>query len=148
MKYQLTCECGKRVDVTVGDAGTAVNCVCGKSIAVPGLGELKRLDPQREPEDESAETDDDAAGRRGLLGLILVAAGLVTSCIISATMSRLEFSNSERSGWSTAGLVFTGIGTALLASARGHPFLLGLLLGTLCGPFGALIILLMPSRKR
>ena len=153
MKYELDCECGKKVVVSAGDAGMTVNCGCGKPVVVPGLGELKRLRPGRPHSDDSDdEESEDADGRRGLIGLILVAAGMITSCVTSA----LKYDTNNPNGlavndilfWSICNLALSATGTALFASARGHPFIIGAILGTLCGPFGLLILLMLPSRNR
>jgi hypothetical protein len=41
MEYHLTCECGERVPVAEGAAGTSVRCACGKNRLVPSLWELR-----------------------------------------------------------------------------------------------------------
>ncbi|MCI0641958.1 MAG: hypothetical protein L0Y72_31165 [Gemmataceae bacterium] len=42
MEFRLTCECGQRLDLTDGSAGSAVTCACGRAVQVPSLGELRR----------------------------------------------------------------------------------------------------------
>ena len=39
----LPCECGQHILVTEGMAGASVRCPCGRTIAVPSLGEIRRL---------------------------------------------------------------------------------------------------------
>jgi len=43
MNFQLPCECGQRVVISEGMAGTSVRCACGRTVAVPSLGEIRRL---------------------------------------------------------------------------------------------------------
>ncbi|MCI0376787.1 MAG: hypothetical protein L0215_04205 [Gemmataceae bacterium] len=42
MEFRLTCECGRRLNLTDGAAGSAVACECGRTVQVPSLGELRR----------------------------------------------------------------------------------------------------------
>jgi hypothetical protein len=42
MGYVLRCECGELLSVSDGMAGTQKACPCGRTIAVPALGELRR----------------------------------------------------------------------------------------------------------
>src|SRR4051812_49946968 len=42
MDFFITCECGKNHPVTEGQAGGRLACDCGRSVAVPALGELRR----------------------------------------------------------------------------------------------------------
>src|SRR6516165_6631357 len=52
MNLSVSCECGKVVAVTEGDAGGRLACSCGRKVAVPSLRELRRQSgmPQKEPE--------------------------------------------------------------------------------------------------
>jgi hypothetical protein len=43
MEYRVTCGCGKALAVSEGAAGSAVACPCGRSVEVPSLRELRRL---------------------------------------------------------------------------------------------------------
>jgi len=45
-EYYLPCDCGKRVIVSVGDAGETVRCLCGKELDVPRLRDLRELEPR------------------------------------------------------------------------------------------------------
>src|SRR5437763_1512337 len=42
MEFRVTCECGKEHPVTAGGAGSKLACPCGRTVAVPSLGELRR----------------------------------------------------------------------------------------------------------
>jgi hypothetical protein len=42
MSFPLQCACGKQVIASEGMAGAAITCVCGRQLAVPSLGELRR----------------------------------------------------------------------------------------------------------
>jgi hypothetical protein len=42
MQFQLPCDCGASVTVSEGEAGTRTICKCGRTVAVPSLGQLRR----------------------------------------------------------------------------------------------------------
>jgi len=42
MEYQIPCECGVVTDVSEGAAGARLPCVCGRTIVVPSLRDLRR----------------------------------------------------------------------------------------------------------
>jgi Domain of unknown function (DUF1922) len=42
MDFRLPCECGRHLSVTEGAAGATLQCVCGRTVKVPSLGELGR----------------------------------------------------------------------------------------------------------
>src|SRR4051794_40561071 len=55
MAFAMHCTCGQRLEVTEGMASTSVPCPCGRTLAVPSLGELRRLYPQTEEPDDLSE---------------------------------------------------------------------------------------------
>jgi hypothetical protein len=44
VEYPLVCECGSRVTVTEGSAGTTVPCACGRALRVPSYRHLRSWD--------------------------------------------------------------------------------------------------------
>src|SRR5437762_2353280 len=42
MEFHISCDCGKPHTVTAGDAGAKIPCVCGRTVIVPSLSELRR----------------------------------------------------------------------------------------------------------
>ena len=42
MEFYIACSCGRQIPVSASQAGTAVECACGLTCEVPGLGELRR----------------------------------------------------------------------------------------------------------
>jgi len=42
MPFRFVCRCGNQTQVTAGQAGTTVRCVCGRVNVVPALGDLRR----------------------------------------------------------------------------------------------------------
>jgi hypothetical protein len=42
MDCHATCECGKQLSVTMGQAGSKIGCQCGRTVEVPSLRELRR----------------------------------------------------------------------------------------------------------
>jgi hypothetical protein len=68
--YTVECECGRRLEVAAGAAGSRLGCACGREVAVPSLRELRlRAGPGPEPDVEVPP--DDAPGF-SFLGLTLV----------------------------------------------------------------------------
>lgn len=49
MRYYLDCSCGKELVVEEGAAGSAQTCLCGRTLTVPSLAELRRSSGLREP---------------------------------------------------------------------------------------------------
>jgi len=49
MDYRVTCACGQAVAVAEGAAGSAVPCPCGRTVAVPSLRQLRRLNRVADP---------------------------------------------------------------------------------------------------
>jgi hypothetical protein len=47
MSYTTSCECGRTYPVNASQAGTELNCSCGRRISVPLLSELRRSAGQR-----------------------------------------------------------------------------------------------------
>jgi hypothetical protein len=81
--YQLPCACGELHPVEAAQAGETLTCQCGRSVEVPSLLGLKKLQPL-------AETGKRAAGRpagRWTLGQgLLFAAGIVV-CLCAVGLS-------------------------------------------------------------
>jgi len=42
MQFHVDCECGQRIAVNEGSAGSIASCACGRSVNVPSLNQLKR----------------------------------------------------------------------------------------------------------
>lgn len=42
MTYYVECNCGKRIPITISQAGSEVMCRCGSLVGVPSFGDLKR----------------------------------------------------------------------------------------------------------
>jgi hypothetical protein len=49
MKYRVPCPCGDTVTVSETDAGSRVQCWCGRVVDVPSLRELRRQSGEPEP---------------------------------------------------------------------------------------------------
>ena len=41
--YRIPCECGEKLIVTAGMAGSTATCTCGRAVTVPSLNELKSM---------------------------------------------------------------------------------------------------------
>lgn len=50
MTFEAPCDCGRRLTLTAGLAGTALRCVCGQTVEVPCLHELQESPPTATPE--------------------------------------------------------------------------------------------------
>lgn len=44
-QYLLTCSCGEKLRVVAAQAGEQIVCPCGKTVSVPTLRELRKLEP-------------------------------------------------------------------------------------------------------
>jgi hypothetical protein len=56
MRFILSCNCGKTVTVSEGDAGASIDCAtCGRTIEIPSLGDLREL-PRAFDESELSDT--------------------------------------------------------------------------------------------
>lgn len=75
MGFRLPCECGRRLPISEGAAGGAVQCSCGRTVMAPSLGELRR---QFSVEDEVEAT----LPRK--LPAVSVAIGLVGAIVFGA----------------------------------------------------------------
>ncbi|MCR4411526.1 MAG: FG-GAP-like repeat-containing protein [Thermoguttaceae bacterium] len=78
----MTCECGRQLAVDAGMAGGEVVCSCGRRVAVPTLGELRR-----QSRGDAAEIDLAAkgGGKPGILGsamLVLAVLGVVVGAVV------------------------------------------------------------------
>lgn len=52
--YDIPCQCGNRIPVTVHQSGTTVTCSCGREVAVPSLRQLTQMSTSSE---KKAETE-------------------------------------------------------------------------------------------
>ena len=75
-KYLLTCECGKKIPVDVGQAGGSVTCSCGAQLDVPALRNLRNL-PLAQPEAARSRTPWNAS--KGFTAAGLIVAGLLAA---------------------------------------------------------------------
>lgn len=41
-KFEIACQCGRRIEVSERDAGLSLGCECGQSLTVPRLSELRQ----------------------------------------------------------------------------------------------------------
>jgi hypothetical protein len=45
MRFLLTCDCGKQMEVTAAMAGTTVSCTCQRQVEIPSLKALREQHP-------------------------------------------------------------------------------------------------------
>jgi hypothetical protein len=110
MAFEITCDCGKKLPVTEGMAGSSISCVCGRSVSVPSLSQLRsQVDLIAEPADVPPRRSPAEQAALWVLG-ILVVSGLV--------FCGIPFS------FALAG--FAGFG--YLVALTGHLWLLGLII--------------------
>jgi hypothetical protein len=85
-KHLLTCECGEKVPVDIGQAGGQVTCSCGRPLNVPTLRNLKQL--------PVAETPASAVAGQAPWNIKkgFVAAGLILAGILVAYAAWNHFS--------------------------------------------------------
>ena len=58
-RFLLPCECGQTLVIQIGQAGQDIACVCGRTVTVPGMREIRRL--QVADQDSAAQSDRHAA---------------------------------------------------------------------------------------
>ncbi len=119
-------------------------------VVVPAFGELRRLAPTPLPPDETNyEEISDSASRIGLIGVFMVAAGLLSSCVSSNMRYTKESPGSSQDNVLALFLFSIACstwGTSLFAFARGRTILWGFF--GLFGPIGLRILLFVRPRKR
>ena len=54
-RFLLPCECGQSLVVQIGQAGQDITCACGRTVTVPGMREIRRL--QAADPDAAAQSD-------------------------------------------------------------------------------------------
>jgi hypothetical protein len=76
-KYLLPCSCGKKIPVETTMAGQSIQCSCGRTLDVPKLQGIRRLERFVETSDTPRKTSSRAGRALGivLIGLIILAAG-------------------------------------------------------------------------
>jgi hypothetical protein len=77
-KYLLPCSCGKAARVDTHQAGDTTVCVCGKTLVVPSMRELRELQPAP-AEDAAGKPTAQWSKREGLVfavGLLVLLTGL------------------------------------------------------------------------
>jgi hypothetical protein len=125
MAFEVACECGKKLPVTEGMAGSSVSCPCGRSVRVPSLSQLRdQADLIAEPAEIAPRRSPGEQAALWVLG-ILVVSGLV--------FCGIPFS------FALAG--FAGFG--YLVFLTGHLWLLGLIIRE-CHPDAIIMAYFIP----
>ena len=92
-KYQLPCSCGRSIPVELNQAGRQVTCVCGKSMEVPSMRELRKLPTSEEPDARSSQRPswNLTAGSFFAVGLLVA----VVSALVAGAMQfrAMQFSS-------------------------------------------------------
>ncbi|MCI0682149.1 MAG: hypothetical protein L0Y71_08600 [Gemmataceae bacterium] len=128
----LACECGQQVVVTEGMAGTSVQCACGRTVAVPSYGELRRLAGRDLHIAHTAATDptaDNALARPS--SAVLYAAVVAWTCLVAVPVLGVFLVYRE---W------FAALGLVLVTA--GHLWLFTQVY--VGNPLAALLVLLVP----
>jgi hypothetical protein len=131
MDFFLECACGKQVVATEGMAGTEVACTCGRLVAVPTLGELRRSRGMSDPRALSEETEDLYGGSAQAGAMVVYTLVVVGVCALAFFVAIVTFS---------AGGVVPTLGVVLLYGSQ-------LWLFTLIypgNPLAGLIVLFVP----
>ncbi|MGQ9505839.1 MAG: hypothetical protein ACUVQG_13580 [Thermogutta sp.] len=78
--YQISCECGNQIPVTINQSGTTVPCSCGREVAVPSRRELLHRfnSPQTdESPEEALRSEALPSPLTGWIRLVQLVAGLL-----------------------------------------------------------------------
>lgn len=90
--YDIPCQCGNRIPVTVNQAGTSVTCPCGREVAVPSLRQLTQM---AGPSEEDAKAEPTMSPLGGWIRLLqwvggsLVVLALIGFVVLYAQRPRL-----------------------------------------------------------
>lgn len=143
MRFEVPCECGRRLCVTAGDAGATLKCACGRPVEVPNLNELRASAPPSEPKPARATRD--------LSWLRLVGPLVIVASIVWENLSQPRPGMDSNAIWNArlyaaSGFLFLyAVGNVLWAAGKGYRPLVGMLLAVL-GPLGLFVLLFFPSR--
>ena len=75
-KYLLPCSCGEKTTIEISQAGQTIQCSCGKSLDIPTMQGIRRLEPFLESESEvKASSYGGVIVGVALIGLMIFAAG-------------------------------------------------------------------------
>ncbi|MHB8902868.1 MAG: hypothetical protein ACYC6Y_29260 [Thermoguttaceae bacterium] len=76
-KYLLPCSCGEKIPVETTQAGENLLCSCGRTLTVPSMQGIRRLEPLPEPSKERkpGPTYGGLALAIALVGLLILAVG-------------------------------------------------------------------------
>ncbi|OWK38031.1 hypothetical protein [Fimbriiglobus ruber] len=151
MKFQVPCECGRRLAVSGARAGATLVCKCGLLVQVPGLRELRDAAPAA-----ALERDADRKRPRPYpaelrpAGIILVGLAFVGTCLAShITRAVAETPENLAVGQVLISLAFYTlyiIGMMLWALGKGYSVWYGFLLMLLC-PLGLIVLIFFPARE-
>jgi hypothetical protein len=81
-QYLLSCSCGEKLRVVAAQAGEQIVCHCGKTVSVPTLRELRKLEPAP-PEPGTQRT---AAGWNAWNGLIFSGGALLCLAAVAGML--------------------------------------------------------------
>lgn len=146
MGFAVSCECGRRVGVSAGQAGTTATCGCGRVVPVPTLSALRAAAPEG---DRPAGREVDRSHLQVFgFGLVVVAQALAVVAIPLAFRDGEGFADQMLT---TVALILVAsltqaAGVVVWAIGKGQPFWFGLLLTPL-GVFAAVVLLMTPTRQ-
>ncbi|MBN1853433.1 MAG: hypothetical protein JW829_11940 [Pirellulales bacterium] len=92
IKYSLPCPCGKKIPVKLSQAGETIRCVCGTTLQIPAMREIKQLEPCDQQSSDGSLNPKATWGRREgqmLLGILMVVIGLGLSAYFYQTRPKL-----------------------------------------------------------
>jgi ABC-type Na+ efflux pump permease subunit len=101
MAFAMYCACGQRLEVTEGMASTSVPCPCGRTLAVPSLGELRQRYPQTEEPPDASER------AQAIARVVLFVLG---ACVFGALALVLGMIAANGAGLSVIGYAISMIG--------------------------------------
>jgi hypothetical protein len=90
MEFRAVCQCGQSIAVSLGQAGSAVDCRCGASVSVPSLRELRSaagLPPPEHPELAVKRLLQSGCVRDGPCAVCGAQAGAVLYCVAECERS-------------------------------------------------------------
>ena len=146
---EVSCPCGKCIPVSAGQAGSSVECQCGREVPIPSLRQLRQS-----AESEGRSTRPIRVGVDWSLwwkGVVILIAGEVTSilgmvCIMGVGPWDTQFTRITGVLLCALGAIASFIGVFAIARGKGFAMWFCFLL-FFCLPFGRLVMIFIPGKS-
>ena len=80
--FVVPCSCGASIPVQISQAGATVHCSCGKTVDVPKLRELRKLEPVVEPDTKKRSSWSQLQGSLFVGGMLAIMIASGSACYV------------------------------------------------------------------